>query len=290
MFMHIETQETTIAGIPLLEITPYPARKLPVILFHHGFSSHKADAHSLGKQAASAGFALLAVDAPMHGARLDERIRTTWDKPMTGDIYPFETGLDRFHFMFQLIDQTVDELPRLLTGLAQDPRLDLDRLGICGVSMGGLITYLAAARLPQFKAAVAMMAYPMFALRWQDVTLEATSYPQWSERMQQNSAQTAERLAFFESIDPIEGLKTFAPRPLMMVVGDQDLDAPKSYTVQGYRTLLPAYSACPERLRLNIQDKTPHRMTQAIILDTIAWFSRFLSPPQCAGDVPANQV
>ena len=78
-------------------------------------------------------------------------------------------------------------------------------------------------------------------------------------------------------IDPIDRLHDFAPKPLLMIIGDKDTDAPKKYMVDLYRELLPLYAACPDRLSLSIHDEVGHDLTKPMIEQACEWFRRFLA-------------
>jgi hypothetical protein len=79
-----------------------------------------------------------------------------------------------------------------------------------------------------------------------------------------------------KAIDPFDKLRSFYPRPLLMLVGDQDIDSPKKYCVDLYRVLKPLYAEHPERLRLSIHDDAAHRVTSLMIEETSDWFCRYL--------------
>ena len=101
---------------------------------------------------------------------------------------------------------------------------------------------------PAVKAAVALVGVPALSARWQDVVLEASSYVQWAEAMQNAQTETLAQNAFVQRLDPFEKLSTFCPKPLLMICGERDTDAPKKYAVDLYRELRPLYIRHPARL------------------------------------------
>jgi dipeptidyl aminopeptidase/acylaminoacyl peptidase len=142
--------------------------------------------------------------------------------------------------------------------------------------MGGFTTFYAAAHNPRIQAAVPMAGIPAFTDRWRDVVLESSSYETWAEAMAAVESETHERTAFMERIDPFDGMALFAPKPLMMICGDKDTDAPKIYSVDLYRALKPRYADHPDRLRLNVHDGVAHEFTRAMRQDVREWFTRYL--------------
>ncbi|MGC9523025.1 MAG: alpha/beta hydrolase family protein [Anaerolineae bacterium] len=193
-------------------------------------------------------------------------------------VYPRESGLDVYILLHKIVVRTAQDVETLIAHFAEREEVDGKRIGVTGFSMGGFASFYLAANVPDIKAAVPIAGVPAFADRWCDVVLEASAYGQWSEAMTAAQTETVVRTAYIESIDPFEKLSSFHPKPLMMIQGDKDTDAPKIYAVDLYRALKPRYADHPERLRLNIHDGAGHELTQAMIDDACAWFQQYLSP------------
>jgi fermentation-respiration switch protein FrsA (DUF1100 family) len=264
-----------VGEIPITTMVDGSTAHRPVVFYLHGFTVDRRDGLSLGYRLAESGFYFVAVDAPMHGERRDERL----DALLEGDgdlVYPAGTGLDVFFLVHEIIVQLVQDVAWLIEYLHQDSRADTSRVGVTGASMGGMATFYLAACNPQVQVAVPMIGIPAFAQRWADVVLEASAYEEWNAAMEGAQEETARRNEFMAAIDPFDKIKTFPPRPLLMICGDQDLAAPKKYSVDLYRMLKPVYAAHPERLRLKIYDNVDHRVTIAMMDDACAWFRRYL--------------
>jgi pimeloyl-ACP methyl ester carboxylesterase len=269
----VETYQ--VSEIPVVTLAGESAKGRPVVFYLHGLTADKRDGLSLGYRLAESGFYFVAVDAPMHGERKDERL----DAILAGEtdlIYPAGTGLDAFFLVHELIVQIAQDVAVLIEHLNKDSRADTNRTGVTGASMGGMATFYLVAYNPQIQVAVPMIGIPAFAERWADVVLEASAYEKWGAAMQAAQEETARRNDFMATIDPFNRMKDFYPKPLLMISGDQDIAAPKKYSVDLYRMLKPIYAAHPERLRLNIYDDASHRVTTAMIDDACDWFCRFL--------------
>lgn len=273
--MNITIEHTTKEGIPLLLFIPENAKAAPVVFVLHGFFSDKESGAELSLRLAEAGFAVFAPDAPLHGERRGERLDQIFT-PGPGKIYPPESGLDAFLLMLELTETVERDVERLAQLYAEDPRLDWGRVGVTGQSFGGMAAFYVAARNPRICAAAPMISLPSFLSRWQDVLLEASAYPQWTAQMEAVKPETEQRTEVVRAVDPMEGLKSFAPRPLLILCGDRDLDMPKTYAVQAARELQPAYRSAPERLKLMIYDGVDHRVTGPMMADCIAWFKEHL--------------
>jgi pimeloyl-ACP methyl ester carboxylesterase len=277
----ITIEESLVEGIPTLAMAREDPQQRPLVFFVHGFMSHKRQGLAFGYELARAGFHFVSFDAYMHGDRFDERLGDLCSG--RGDhVYPVGSGLDLFFSMHEVIVQTARDLETLIAHLAGSERVDTARVGLTGLSMGGFATFYMAANNPAIRAAAPIAGIPAFAARWRDVVLEASSYEKWAGAMEAAQAETFQRTAFMEAIDPFEKLASFHPKPLMMISGDKDIDSPKKYSVDLYRALKPVYAGCPERLRLNIHDEAGHELTPAMIQDACQWFCRYLLEPEAA--------
>jgi hypothetical protein len=171
-----------------------------------------------------------------------------------------------------VIDQCRADAQTLIDHFTADPRLDVTRCGVTGPSMGGYASFSIFAHLPQMLAAVPLIGVPSFTRRWLDLLDEcAFSNPAWATALDQVVDQTQKNTAFSFSIDPIEKLKAAAPRALLMMNNDFDSDQPKHYAIDGYRELRSSYTACPDRLRLNIYP-AGHTVTPQMERDAVEWF------------------
>jgi dienelactone hydrolase len=268
----------SVQDIPVLTMSEAGADRQPVVFFVHGFTGEKTSALMLGYELAEAGFTTVSFDAPMHGDRYDPHLGAMLDGE--GDyVYPIGTGLDVFLMLHEIIVRAAEDLETLIAYFDATGTVDTGRIGLTGFSMGGFTTFYAAAHNPRIQAAVPIAGIPGFADRWRDVVLESSAYEKWAEAMAAVEAETRERTAVMARIDPFDGMARFAPKPLMMICGDKDLDAPKHYSLDLYRMLKPRYADHPERLRLNIHDEAGHEFTHAMRQDVRAWFARYLLDP-----------
>jgi fermentation-respiration switch protein FrsA (DUF1100 family) len=144
--------------------------------------------------------------------------------------------------------------------------------------MGAFSAYYAAASEARVAAIAPVVGMPSFAERWEDVTLEASTYDQWRAQMDAARTATARYAAFMRSIDPAPRLAAFYPRPLFMLCGDLDTHQPKSYTLRLYRALLPVYADHPDRLKLKIYDGVGHELSREMMEAVADWLTDRLMP------------
>jgi cephalosporin-C deacetylase-like acetyl esterase len=269
-------EQDSVCGVPLIFCAPAEPKKLPLVFFIHGYSGDKRSGLELAYNLAERDIATICLDAAMHGGRLDYRVATTWDGPQKGDMFPYETGLDRYLLIMKVITETVKDLHALVDFYRDDQRVDLERLGICGTSMGGFIAYCFAAQEPSVKVLTTLISFPSLLQRWQDVLVEATSQPSLAEHMMAVTSEAELRTKEVAELDPIAGLRHFAPKPLLMVCGDLDTDTHKSYSLRFYEQMKEVYGDRQGNLQYRVHPNAVHRVTSAMVNDAVDWFARHL--------------
>ncbi len=264
-----------IAGVPLLIIAPESATACPTVFFVHGFTASKADGVEFGYRLATAGIICVCVDAAMHGDRQDPRLTHIFD-PTVPHPYPSDSMLNAYILQYHVTAQTADDITRLIAAFQQDARFDMTRIGVMGVSMGGLTPFYLAAHQPQIQVAVPIITIPYFARYWDDAVLEASTNPAWAEQIQQASATLAADTAFVQQLDPMDKLRSFAPKPLLILLGADDTFAYKFGSMDLYRQLAPSYREHPERLKLHIYPGVAHDVTREMAGEACEWFAQYL--------------
>jgi dienelactone hydrolase len=272
----VNLEDRTIAGIPSLLCLRLQPAQAPLVIVVPGFGGSKEQAHALAYRLAQRGLACLSFDPLHHGARADGALENAAD-PAQGGVYPPDSGLDTFLLFYRVIRQSAADVAMLLAHLAGDPRLDVTRAGVTGMSMGAYAAFLAFAGQPALAAAVPMMGVPTFARRWQDLLDEcAWSNPAWAAALAQVADVTAAHSAWVATFDPAEPLRRAAPRALLVMSGDFDSDQPKHYVLDWLRPLRAAYQATPERLRWNVYP-VGHTVTPQMEEDAVDWFVTHLA-------------
>jgi len=273
--MNIVVETTAVDDIPLISMVEEGAHHRPIVFYVHHYQGDKTLGVRLGYKLARAGTFFVTLDAYMHGERFDDRLAKIND-PGTA-VYPQGTEFDGFLLgIEEIVPRTARDIDSLIDHFAGDDRADASRVGVTGSSMGGWVTFYAAAHNPRISAAAPVIVSPGFAELWELVAVEASSYPKWANAMAELSEETARHLAELREVDPLPRLVNYAPKPLMMTIGDVDPFVPKQQVVRAYRDLLPLYSGHPDRLRLNIVDGVAHREEPWMMDDVSAWLAEQL--------------
>ena len=259
----------------------------PVVIALHGTGGTRDDIAGLVVAAVRAGFIGVAIDGRFHGERI----------PSGGGANEYNAAIARAFATGQghpfYYDTTWDVM-RLIDYLETRKDVDAKRIGLTGISKGGIETYLAAAADPRVTAAVSFLGVHSF--KW------SLDNGQWRARIAtiQAGFNAAAREAgksaddvnfvreFYARVVPgIDGrfdgpamLTLIAPRPLLVVNGDSDANTPIAGVRLAVETARPAYAAAnsADRLQLMIQENTPHRVNPEAIDAGIAWFVRWLVP------------
>ena len=240
------------ADVPVLFLRPLvsaPERDpQPAIVFLHGTGASAADLWPWMTAVAARGICCLAVDARYHGSRggggrgaYEDALVDAWRG--SGE-RPF------------LLD-TVDDLLSLVLGwLSEQPGVDDSRIGMTGISLGGMMTVLATAADTRVAAAAPLIGTQGFAWAVDNRRYQArvASIPrvfaEAARSLNGNSAEVTPEVvaavwdkllpAMLETYDSEHCLPSVAPRPLCIVNGALDPRCP----VEG---LEGALSAARER-------------------------------------------
>lgn len=124
--------QKTIGEIPLLEVVQEELKdkKLPTVIFYHGWTSHKESVLVLGYELAKRGMRAILPEAHLHGER-NKIVQSTQDNTV----------------FWEVVTQNLKEVSLIKEEYVSKNLSDADKFGISGLSMGGITT---SAMLTQF--------------------------------------------------------------------------------------------------------------------------------------------
>ncbi|MBM3457632.1 MAG: hypothetical protein FJX77_03745, partial [Armatimonadetes bacterium] len=273
----VQTQEGV--RTPLLLVRPAGnTGPLPAVVCLHGLGGRKESMLPYLEGFARRGMVGVAVDARYHGDRAGDL--------QTAMVASFHDGKERPYLW-----DTVWDVWRVLDYLETRPEVDRARLGMMGVSLGGHTTWMASAD-PRIRAAVPCIS--VCSWRWQ---LEYEGYTQrvrnLSRAFARLSAEQSEKEPTRRTVreawqrwhpgipdtwDCQDLLGAFAPRPLLLINGDQDAVAPLPGVRAAVTEIEAAYrrAGAADRVRLFLAEKTGHTVTPAQREAVFEWFARWL--------------
>ncbi len=258
----------------------------PVVIALHGTGGTKTSMLPLCEKFAARGFIAVAIDGRYHGERSPEgKGSAAYDAAI---VEAWHSGGYPFFY------DTVWDVMRLVDYLQTRDDVDAKRIGLTGISKGGIETYLAAAVDTRIAAAVPCIGVQSFhwALDnndWQGrIGTIQHAFDAIAKDSGVTNVDTKFVKKFYDRIVPgiygeFDGpamLTITAPRPVLMINSDSDNHTP-----------LPGVNACVEAARkayhaaqaddhfaVRIQEHTGHKVTPESEQAGIEWFVKWLKP------------
>ena len=138
---HIVTDEK----IPVLYCYPKSDKPLPVVIFAHGMFGDKVIDLHRGIRLAQEGFFVVLADARLHGERIVDNY--------TEYFYENDKVTNCKKFL-KVIKGTSEDISKVIDNLKDDSRVDLNRIGMSGISMGGYVTFFTLANDTRIKVEI----------------------------------------------------------------------------------------------------------------------------------------
>jgi dienelactone hydrolase len=282
----------TVERVPVLMVSPAGAKgKLPVMIVLHGTGGSKEGVKSWLEDFARQGIIGVAIDARYHGERVPgvkgsaayvEAITKAWRTP---------AGKPMEHPFYY---DTVWDLWRLIDVLEKDPRVDPKRIGMMGISMGGIQTWLAASVDDRVAVAAPLIGVQNF--RW------SLENDKWQGRA--NTIKAAHEAAAKDLGEPavnrrvcrelwgkiIPGilddydcpnlLRLFAGRPLFIANGDTDPNCPLGGAKIAVAAAEEAFAkaGAKDKLEVRINTGVAHKVTDDDRKACVAFCVKWLKP------------
>lgn len=207
--MKLYIEEHILGTIPLLEVVQEDKKdeKLPLIVYYHGWQSQKELTLTQGRYLAREGFRVILPDAFNHGKRKN---------PMT-DI-PSLT-------FWQSIHTNLFEFGYIVNAL-QEKNLADDRIGVGGVSMGGMTTTALLTHHPEIKAAACVMGTPKL------VAYRERIFNYASQMNRYFPSDYNDLLNWIPEYDLSLNIEKLNNRPLLIWHGKQDEVVPYDHVIE----------------------------------------------------------
>jgi fermentation-respiration switch protein FrsA (DUF1100 family) len=218
----LEPERADIRGdIPALVWRGQGEGPRPAIISLHGGGGSKSDVDPIAvRHLVAHGLTLVTIDAYNHGDRT----------PAGFDMTRARADLGVF---LDIIERTARDLFAVIASLRDDPRIDADRIGVRGGSMGGYVVLMAVG-----------LGLPAAAVL--SICGGADYERIWELRGAGRSHQGAEDvLKRAREVDPIYHSLAFPPRPVLMIHGEKDPIVPIAGQRSLYNALAPLYAANP---------------------------------------------
>ncbi|XP_050215251.1 uncharacterized protein LOC126666280 [Mercurialis annua] len=256
--------------------------KRPAIVFLHPTHLCKEWLRPMLEAYASREYIAISIDCRYHGERASSK--TTYQDAL---VSAWKKG-DTMPFLFD----TVWDLIKLADYLTQRQDIDSARIGITGISLGGMLSWLAAAADTRYAVTVPMLGVQGFRWaidndKWQ--TRVDTLRPLFEEAQKdlgknaidkEVAEKVWDRIApgLTSSFDLPYTIPAIAPRPLLILNGAEDpycpiagLEIPKLRAQKAYEE-----SRSQDKFKLIAEPGIGHLMTPFMVKEAADWFDKFL--------------
>ena len=252
-------------------------RRHPAVIVLHGTGGKKEGELGYLKRFAEKGFVGVAIDGRFHGER------GTYADYIAAITHAYSDGGSH-----PLYYDTVWDVLRLIDYLQTRPDIDPHRIGLMGISKGGIETWLAAAVDERIAAAVPCIGVQSF--QW------GIDHDGWHARVGtvKKAFDTAAKSEGIDKPDPtfvakfydrvmpgihnqFDGpamLPLIAPRPLLVISGEHDPNCPLAGVRLCEEAAKAAYAkaGAPEKFELFVEQGVGHTVTPAAQTKLIDWF------------------
>jgi dienelactone hydrolase len=259
----------------------------PVVIVLHGTGGSKESVQGWLNELADRGFVAVAIDGRYHGER--RKFSTGTAEYEDAIVRAFHDGKEHPFFY-----DTVWDVTRLEDYLQTRDDVDPARIGLTGISKGGVETYLAAAADPRIAVAVPCIGLQSF--EW------ALTNNDWQGRIGtiQGAFNTIAKEAgvakpdsafvqrfydrvvpgIYSEFDGPEMVKLIAPRPLLVINSDSDVHTPLPGVMECVAAAKKAYSPdhAEDHFSVIIQKNTGHAVKPESERAMTEWFVKWLKP------------
>jgi uncharacterized protein len=231
-------------------------RKLPFIIFNHGFTSAKEHNLHYAYLLAEKGFRVILPEAIYHGER--------------------EQGLtekDLYSHFWEIVIKTIHELDDYKEYYVNEGLVDQEQIGLAGTSMGGIVTLGALTKYKWVKAAVSLMGMPAYEeyLHWQLEQMQSLGIS-----LSFTNEQIEEQLLFLRQYDLSLQPEKLENRPLLFWHGKKDPIVPYHLTYQFYQSIKVKYQKTPANIKFISDEQADHKVSREGLKATVEWFEKHL--------------
>lgn len=203
----IVIKKRVIETIPVLEVvaSEYENKPIPLVIFYHGWTSVKERVLSHGYELAKQGIRAILPDAIYHGERQGKSDFTKVD-------------------FWEVVGQAIKDYPQIINYYQTQQLILEHKIGVSGLSMGGMMTCGLIAAYPDISSGVCLMGTPCFVAYSRQLLSEMPSLDSLSKESIQKEL---DRLKLMDlSFQP----EKIAGRPVHFWHGTEDPVVPLTLT------------------------------------------------------------
>lgn len=243
-----------IMHIPVLIYTNGNQTPKPLVIMSHGFTGKKEDLIPYLEALAGMGYYAVGIDNRLHGEREDGGFGTVLS----------EGGRLNCYKLFNAIKENAEDIRILIDYFTGETEVDITRVGMLGISMGGFTTYRSLSIDKRIKVAAPFISSPI----WGDAPLDA--------QIDDSPEATKAFSELSNKYGPSNTPDNFYPTAILMQVGGADghfnLEKLKCY----YEVMKSRYKDDASLINLLIYEGVAHSITPQMWENAMLWLEKHL--------------
>ena len=237
-------------------------KKLPAVIVMHGLFGNKERNLAFAMMLANKGFLIAMPDAYMHGDRMTESlIAMLRDDPLRS--------------MFDILTRTTEDIINLIDYLEMRGDVDNERIGMTGISMGGILTFLVGIQDNRLKALAPIIASGDFLTIFKKSAILDELGVDKGEVAKIRIPDNITELV--SNLDPAYHPESLYPRPILMVNGSEDIIIPKDAVQLTVSAIKKAYEQKPELFKFSEHQGVGHTVTPKMLDEVVKFFEETLA-------------
>lgn len=250
----IMVSKKMVFNIPALVYCDGAPSPKPLVILSHGFGGNKETLIPYLEDLASRGYIAVGIDNRLHGERVGESFQS---------VFYDEDSLNCYR-LFNAIKETAEDIRLIIDHFTLENRVDIKRIAMLGISMGGFTTYRAVSIDKRIKAAVTFISSPV----WGDVPGGAKIDER--DEVKKAFAELSELFA------PASTPDNFYPTALLMQAGAIDDHFSLDKLKIAYSIIKQRYKSNPDLIKLKIYDAVGHTVTPEMWENALIWLYKHL--------------
>ena len=245
--------------IPILHIVEdeFKEQDVPVVIFHHGFTSAKEHNLHYAFNLAKQGVRVLLPDAHLHGSR--------------------DESLDEVQMalrFWEVVTTSIEELEFIRKELTNRGLVKTAKIGIGGTSMGGIVSLGSLTLYEWIDASIVMMGAPGFV---ELAKAQMDNFEQAGYKLPVTNAEKEQLLEGLATLDLTKKSTSLGKRPIYFWHGKNDPTVPYLPTYKFYESVKADYVDVPDRLVFVTDKQAAHSVTRTGMLDAVNWLASNLN-------------
>ncbi|MFA8439127.1 prolyl oligopeptidase family serine peptidase [Pueribacillus sp. YX66] len=229
---------------------------LPVIIFVHGFTSAKEHNLHYAFYLAMRGFRVILPEAFLHGER-----------------YANVTDAELELSFWEIVTLTIHELEYFVDDFSTEKLIDVNRIGVVGTSMGGIITLGALTQYDWIKVAASLMGTPAYVSMAKS---QINALRKTGQKLPFTEVEEDEMYSNLEKYDLSLKPELLKERPLLFWHSETDDVVPFEPTYKFFLKAKSYYTNKPKNIKFIHDETNGHKVSRKGVLETVRWFEAFL--------------